>query len=99
MQQYKCLSSEDIETHLVQLPGWRLEANVLKTSLQFSDFTSAFAFMTQVAMIAEKMNHHPDWQNVYNRVDINLSTHEAGGVTDLDIQLAKKITTIRKHGL
>jgi 4a-hydroxytetrahydrobiopterin dehydratase len=71
---------------------WKEENNQLKKTFQFKDFTEAFAFMTRVAFIAEKMNHHPDWRNVYNRVEISLSTHDAGNiVTDRDRKLAEAI--------
>ena len=72
--------------------SWTEENNTLKRSFEFGDFTEAFGFMTKVAIVAEKMNHHPSWHNVYNRVDIVLSTHDAGDiVTDKDHQLAKAI--------
>ncbi|HKR06136.1 MAG TPA: 4a-hydroxytetrahydrobiopterin dehydratase [Bacteroidia bacterium] len=71
---------------------WKEENNQLKKTFQFKNFTEAFAFMTRVAFIAEKMNHHPDWKNVYNRVEISLSTHDAGDiVTDRDRKLAEAI--------
>lgn len=71
---------------------WTEENNRLKKSFQFKDFKEAFGFMTKVALVAEKMNHHPMWTNVYNRVSFELSTHDAGDVvTDLDRQLAADI--------
>ncbi len=71
---------------------WKEEDNKLKRSFQFKNFVEAFAFMTKVALEAEKMNHHPNWYNVYNRVDIELNTHDAGNtVTDRDRKLAEKI--------
>ncbi|MEP7168463.1 MAG: 4a-hydroxytetrahydrobiopterin dehydratase [Bacteroidota bacterium] len=71
---------------------WKEENNQLKKTFQFKNFTEAFAFMMRVAFIAEKMNHHPDWKNVYNSVDISLSTHDAGDiVTDRDRKLAEAI--------
>ena len=71
---------------------WKEEDNKLKKSFQFKDFTEAFAFMTKVALAAEKMNHHPWWSNVYNQVNIELNTHDAGNtVTDKDRKLAEKI--------
>ncbi len=63
-------------------------------SFKFKDFTAAFGFMTQVALIAEKMDHHPEWSNVYNKVEITLTTHSAGGVTELDLTLAKAIDAL-----
>lgn len=73
------------------MPGWEFSANAIHKKFEFPDFISAFSFMTRVAMEAEKMNHHPDWKNVYNKVQVSLSTHDAGGVTDKDFQLAEKV--------
>ena len=71
--------------------------NVLKAEFQFDDFVEAFAFMTKVAMLAEKLNHHPSWSNVYNKVVIELSTHDAGNlVTEKDHQLAEEINKLLK---
>lgn len=71
---------------------WQEKNNQLYRSFQFSDFEEAFAFMTKVALVAEKMDHHPNWTNVYNKVEIYLSTHDAGNVvTDKDHRLAKAI--------
>lgn len=74
---------------------WKEENNSLTRIFKFRDFSEAFAFMTRVALVAEKMNHHPNWSNVYNTVTINLSTHDAGNrVTDLDRKLAQAIDTL-----
>jgi 4a-hydroxytetrahydrobiopterin dehydratase len=71
---------------------WKETKNQLVRSFEFKDFTEAFSFMTRVAFIAEKMNHHPEWTNVYNRVEIRLSTHDAGNtVTEKDRKLASEI--------
>ena len=71
---------------------WKEESNSFKKTFQFKDFTEAFAFMTRVAFIAEKMNHNPDWRNVYSRVEITLNTHDAGNtVTEKDHKLAEAI--------
>lgn len=76
---------------------WKEENNGLKRSFKFSNFTEAFAFMTRVAFIAEKLNHHPDWRNVYNTVEITLNTHDAGGkVTDKDREMAAAIDNLLK---
>jgi len=76
---------------------WIEKDNILKAEFQFDDFVSAFAFMTKVAIVAEKMNHHPFWTNVYNKVTIELSTHDAGNiVTEKDHQLAKEIDRLIK---
>ena len=76
---------------------WIEKDNKLKAEFQFDDFVAAFAFMTRVAIVAEKMNHHPFWSNVYNKVSIELSTHDAGNiVTEKDHQLAKEIDKLVK---
>ncbi len=76
---------------------WKEENDTLSREFVFNDFSEAFAFMTRVAMIAEKLNHHPDWSNVWNKVRINLSTHDAGNVvTDLDRKLAQEIDHLFK---
>ena len=70
---------------------WQIRDNQLSKSFRFPDFPSAFGFMSTVALHAEKMNHHPDWTNVYSQVHIALTTHDAGGITEKDFQLAKAI--------
>jgi 4a-hydroxytetrahydrobiopterin dehydratase len=81
------------EVALRKLPLWRADGgrDAIVRQLKFTDFPSAFGFMARIALIAEKMDHHPDWSNVYNRVDILLTTHEAGGVTQRDLILAQAI--------
>ena len=76
-----------------QLPQWTYDADVrgIRRNLRFADFAEAFGFMTRVAILAEKADHHPEWFNVYGRVEVTLSTHSAGGVTEKDIALAHKI--------
>ncbi len=77
---------------------WKEENNQLVKSFEFDDFTSAFAFMQRVALVADTMNHHPDWRNVYNRVEIRLSTHDAGNVvTQKDWELANRIDKLEKQ--
>ena len=81
------------------LPGWTTavgERPAIARSLKFADFNTAFAFMTRVALKAEPMDHHPEWSNVYNRVEILLTTHDAGGVTELDLTLARFIDDAAK---
>ena len=90
------MSSDEIAQHLQQLPDWALQQNTLRRSFEFADFVEAFGFMSQVALLAERNDHHPDWSNVYNRVVINLSTHAAGGITALDFKLAKLISQLRQ---
>ena len=72
-----------------ELDGWTGGDDFITKIFKFKDFIEAFSFMTNIAMIAEKMDHHPEWYNVYNRVDITLRTHDSGGVTEKDISLAK----------
>jgi 4a-hydroxytetrahydrobiopterin dehydratase len=85
------LPEEEISARLGDRPGWALVDGKLHKDLRFDDFTTAFGFMASVALAAEKMDHHPEWSNVYNRVSIDLSTHDAGGLTALDFELAEKI--------
>ena len=85
------LAAEEIAAALRELPGWELRGAKLHRELAFADFSEAFAFMTRVALAAEKLDHHPDWSNVWNRVAIDLSTHDSGGVTQNDIELARQI--------
>jgi 4a-hydroxytetrahydrobiopterin dehydratase len=76
---------------LTRLPQWRAvegERDAIQRTFRFSDFTAAFGFMTRTALMAEKLDHHPEWFNVYNRVDVTLTTHDADGVTELDVTLA-----------
>ncbi len=79
-----------------RLPQWKLVAgrDAITRSLQFADFNAAFGFMTRVAMLAEKQDHHPEWFNVWNRVDITLATHDAGGLSQRDIKLADAIDAV-----
>ncbi|HEX6979773.1 MAG TPA: 4a-hydroxytetrahydrobiopterin dehydratase [Alphaproteobacteria bacterium] len=81
---------------LAELQGWTVasDRDAIQKEFRFKDFNAAFAFMTRVALMAEKMDHHPEWSNVYNRVHITLSTHDAGGLTERDIRLAKFIDLV-----
>ena len=82
---------EDLRANLTQ---WQVGDERLKRQWQFSDFSEAFAFMTRVALLAESMQHHPNWSNVYNRVTIELTTHDLGGLSNLDAELARSIDTL-----
>lgn len=87
---------EEVKARLPLYEGWSFEENAIRKTYEFRDFSGAFSFMMRVAMEAEKMDHHPDWQNVWNRVEIRLSTHSAGGVTDKDFELAERIDKRKK---
>ena len=84
------LTIEELKTALKRLPDWELakEREAIRRRFIFVDFDAAFAFMTRAALMAAKMDHYPEWSNVYNRVDVTLATHDAGGVTQKDIDLA-----------
>jgi 4a-hydroxytetrahydrobiopterin dehydratase len=84
------LSEEEIGERLEALAGWSYEQGKLHREFRFDDFNRAFSFMTAVALVAERMDHHPEWFNVYNRVVVDLATHDAGGVTELDFELASR---------
>jgi 4a-hydroxytetrahydrobiopterin dehydratase len=87
------LSDEERAAALATLPDWRYDEGerALRRDFRFADFSAAFAFMTRVALAAEKADHHPDWSNGWNRVAVGLSTHSAGGVTAKDVALAKQM--------
>jgi 4a-hydroxytetrahydrobiopterin dehydratase len=82
------LTPVEIEARLGALPGWSVEAGKLHRAYKFADFVAAFGFMARAALIAEKMDHHPEWSNVWNRVVVDLTTHDAGGITEKDLALA-----------
>lgn len=86
----KKLSDAEIQNKLKQVAGWTVKEGKLHKEFQFDTFVTAFGFMTQLALIAESMNHHPEWFNVYNRVTIDLMTHDAGGISELDFELAAR---------
>ena len=79
-----------------RLAGWRMVdgRDAIQRTFKFKDFSGAFGFMTRAALVAEKMDHHPEWANVWNRVDVTLSTHSAGGLTELDLALAEAMDKI-----
>lgn len=87
------LTDAEVQSALTGLGGWTVVQGrpAISKSFKFTDFNAAFGFMTRVALAAEKLDHHPEWSNVYNRVDITLTTHDAGGITALDIDLARLI--------
>ena len=91
------LSDTQLERHLEDLKEWKIKDGKLFKEFKFLDFDKAFEFMSLVAIMAEAMDHHPEWSNVYNKVEINLVTHSEGGITQLDIDLAKQIAG-ESHG-
>ncbi len=91
----RVLTKDQCRSALSALEGWRYtETGTIAKSFAFKTFVQAFGFMTKVALLAEKANHHPDWSNSYNSVDIALVSHDAGGVTQKDIDLAKAIEAL-----
>jgi len=83
------LQEDEIGKRLADVPGWEVLGGKLHREFRFDDFKSAFGFMASLALAAEAMDHHPEWSNVYNRVVVDLRTHDAGGITELDFALAK----------
>ena len=88
------LTDADIAARLKTLPGWSLQASKLHKAFTFADFVEAWGFMSAVALVAEGMGHHPEWSNVWNRVTVDLTTHDAGGVSALDFDLAARMEGI-----
>lgn len=93
------LSEDEIQQRLSSLATWTLKDNTLYREFKFGNFIRAFAFMAAAALEAEKMNHHPDWRNVYNTIFVHLNTHDAGGITELDFELAEKLDKLHSHGI
>jgi 4a-hydroxytetrahydrobiopterin dehydratase len=91
---YQKLSDRDIERQIKNLKGWNMVDGKLNRAFEFSSFVRAFGFMTKVALEAEKMNHHPEWLNVYNKLNIDLVTHDIGGISNYDIKLAGIISRL-----
>jgi 4a-hydroxytetrahydrobiopterin dehydratase len=92
------LSASELNEKMANAADWKMADKKISRDFQFSNFVQAFGFMSQVALEAEKLNHHPEWSNVYNKVRITLNTHDAGGLTELDFKLAGKIDKIFKNG-
>ena len=93
------LSESEIAAELSRLPGWKLERGKLHREYDFVDFVAAFSFMTGAALIAQSMDHHPEWFNVWNKVRIDLSTHDSNGVTALDLRLAHSMEVLARQHL
>lgn len=90
------LSKEELNAALSQISGWIVQDGKLHRQFQFASFVEAFGFMSSVALIAEAAGHHPEWFNVYNRVTIDLTTHDAGGITTKDVELALRVNKLAK---
>jgi 4a-hydroxytetrahydrobiopterin dehydratase len=88
------LNDQQVSRGLAELPAWTLAGGKLHRTFEFSDFVEAFGFMSRVALVAERMNHHPEWFNVYNRVVIDLRTHDCDGISDRDFDLARQIDSL-----
>lgn len=91
------MTAAQIEAGLAELPGWELKEGKLHRELKFKNFVQAFGFMAQAAILAEQIDHHPEWFNVYSRVVINLTTHEAGGISHRDFELARKMNQVAQE--
>ena len=89
------LTDTEIAKHMKALPEWELGDDRIKRTFRFEDFVEAFGWMSSVALVAERMNHHPEWKNVWATVEVELSTHDAGGLTELDMKLAAKMDALR----
>ena len=90
------LSDAELDAALADLEGWTRDGDKLRRELRFADFVTAFGFMAAAALVAERMNHHPEWFNVYGTVRIHLTTHDAGGITRNDVELARAMNAIAK---
>ena len=88
------LADDEIQKRLADRAAWTLAGGKLRREFRFADFSEAFGFMARAALVAEKMDHHPDWSNAWNRVTVELWTHDAGGITDLDFELAQAMDRI-----
>ena len=91
------LQDEELRELVVKIPGWEIKSEQIQREFNFANFIEAFSFMTKVALICEKYDHHPNWENVYSKVKIRLSTHDLGGITNLDQTLALEINKIFDH--
>ena len=88
------LKDEELKELVVKIPGWEIKSEKIQREFNFDSFIEAFSFMTKIALICEKYNHHPNWENVYSKVIIRLNTHDLGGITNLDQTLASEINKI-----
>lgn len=88
------MSDNEVQTRLRELPGWQYDGVYIHRSFVYRDFSEAFAFLCRVALISEKLNHHPDWSGVYNKVSLKLRTHDAGGITEKDFNFAEEVEAL-----
>ena len=88
------LQNEELTELFAKIPGWEIKSNLIERKFNFSNFIEAFSFMTQIALICEKYNHHPNWENVYSKVIIKLTTHDLEGISNLDQTIATEINSI-----
>ena len=88
------LQDGELKELVVKIPGWEIKSEKIQREFNFANFIEAFSFMTKIALICEKYNHHPNWENVYSKVIIRLNTHDIGGITNLDQTLASEINKI-----
>ncbi len=88
------LQNEELKELIAKIPGWEVKSEYLEREFNFANFIEAFSFMTKVALLCERYNHHPNWENVYSKVVIKLSTHDLGGITNLDQTMASEISDL-----
>ena len=93
------LTENQVRLALGRLNGWKLKSNAIVSEFVFADFNQAFAVMTRIALYAEKCGHHPEWRNVYNRLEIRLTTHDVGGLSELDFNMASAINRYAEEAL
>jgi 4a-hydroxytetrahydrobiopterin dehydratase len=96
-EQARKLSESEIAEALKGLPGWSVESGKLHKQYQFKNFVDAFGFMASVALVAESMNHHPEWFNVYHKVVVDLTTHSVGAISNFDVELARMMETLSQR--
>ncbi len=90
----RLLSDEEVATALEDLPGWEHRGDKLHATFKFADFSEAFGFMSRVALISERLFHHPEWSNVWATVEIDITNHAAGGLTELDLEFARRVNAV-----
>jgi|TARA_B100001179_G_scaffold229188_1_gene214475 4a-hydroxytetrahydrobiopterin dehydratase len=95
-ENYRKLDDEEINEELSKLDKWVKDENKIKRTFEFKDFADAFTFMTRMAIEIEKINHHPEWFNVYNKIDVELTTHDIKGISNFDFKLAKIMNNVEK---